>query len=170
MSGTKLIFLFAGTSAISNCTLKGCTPALPCLGTVDRCYDFTKNDCAARQFTWCDLCPPGKHIDVVEVGADNGSCDCNNYCGSSWNGEVKSRRPQWKGATCYQAFFTNATTKQTETIACNVQGVRIGATQQTCVCREAAFFCNKNPTNCDASCIPSGVPPAIENCVPDTSV
>jgi hypothetical protein len=57
---------------ISNCTMKGCTPAMPCLGTDGRCYDFTKIDCAARQFTWCDLCPPGKHIDVVGVDGDDG--------------------------------------------------------------------------------------------------
>jgi hypothetical protein len=41
----------------NTCATKGCTAAATCLGTDNRCYTFSKNDCVARGFCWCGECP-----------------------------------------------------------------------------------------------------------------
>jgi hypothetical protein len=34
------------------------------------------------------VCPSGQQLDVVEVGGDNGSCDCDHFCATDWSGGV----------------------------------------------------------------------------------
>jgi hypothetical protein len=175
---TSRLFLFVALTAVlssaslnsacsaSICSAKGCTAKSPCLGPDNQCYDFSKNECVARDYCWCDECPPGQRIDLFVAGGDNGSCDCNNYCASNWAGEVKRSRPNWKGSTCYEASFTNVTTGQNQSFPCSA-GAPAGHSAVFCLCQEADFFCPpKYPTDCYLSCNVTGVPPATGKCVP----
>jgi hypothetical protein len=156
----------SSSCSASTCEAKGCTSKAPCLSPDDRGYDFSKNDCVARGYCWCDECPPGERIDLVVTGGDNGSCDCNNYCASNWNNNIKPSRPNWKGATCYEAYFTNATTGQNQSRPCNAGGGSGFGHRLFCICQEAAFFCPQHHPGCYLSCAGSGVPPATGKCVP----
>lgn len=65
-------------------------------------YNLTiskKLDAAAAAAVTSPLeCPAGQVVDSVPGGGDDGSCDCDMFCGSDWKGVLKQERPHWTGA------------------------------------------------------------------------
>ena len=65
--------------------------------------------CPGLPGVMCSACPPatmplkcaaGQKVDFVSLAGDDGSCDCDSYCASDWNGGSLGRsRPHWIGAT-----------------------------------------------------------------------
>jgi hypothetical protein len=103
-------------------------------------------------------CPAGQEVDYIVVGGDDGSCDCDSYCASNWNGDVKGVRPQWRGAVS----ATKATTH------CNGTGP---ANFPPCFCVQASHWCAPQNSSvgappCSASCDKTGVPKPADYCVP----
>lgn len=90
-------------------------------------------------------CPPGQSPDVVADAGDNGSCDCDFFCGSDWTGIVKEARPHWTGAA---SAYPGATT--------------------LCECVQATHWCPKNAStdSCNRACDAVGRPVPHNYCTP----
>ena len=90
-------------------------------------------------------CPAGQHVDLVEDPGDNGSCDCEEFCGSDWTGSIKLARPHWKGAA--SAYGSHANTTK-------------------CVCVQGTHFCPKAKGFGCADTCNAGAPTPMDYCVP----
>eukprot|EP01043_Picozoa_sp_COSAG02_P038283 COSAG02_NODE_2941_length_7696_cov_10.082533_2_plen_181_part_00 len=102
------------------------------------------------------VCPSGQKVDFIVVEGDDGSCACDEYCASNWNGEVKGVRPHWSGAVS----ATNSTTH------CHGTGHFA-----PCFCVQASHWCNPQnmsvgAPSCSASCDHTGVPQPQDYCIP----
>ena len=84
-------------------------------------------------------CPPGQHPDIVSGSGDNGSCDCDTFCATDWDGLIKKSRPQWRGA------------------ASAIRGAKVD-----CQCVQGTHWCTKAPA-CENSC-PSK-PTPVDYCI-----
>jgi hypothetical protein len=99
-------------------------------------------------------CPAGQRVDYVMASGDDGSCSCDEYCATDWEGAARAARPHWTGAT--SAFGPNSST-----IKCGGQGQ-----PPFCVCVQATHFCPKIPHLCKDGCNRLGLPAAQDFCVP----
>ena len=100
-------------------------------------------------------CPSGQVVDFIVVEGDDGSCDCDAYCASNWNGVVKGVRPHWTGAVS----AANSTTH------CHGSGPAHFA---PCFCVQASHWCSPQSKSepCSASCNRTGVPQPQDYCIP----
>ena len=81
-------------------------------------------------------CPEGETLDSVGADGDDGSCDCDDFCASDWNGKIKKARPHWTGA------------------ASAVPGAHTD-----CMCVQGSHWCPKSGA-CASSCKALGKPKA----------
>ena len=95
-------------------------------------------------------CPAGQKVDIVAATGDNGSCDCDEYCGSDWSGSLHHARPHWLGAI---SAFTNTTLN--------------------CQCVQATHWCGApHALGCGSICknsTPPGLPTAHNFCVSNST-
>ena len=84
-------------------------------------------------------CPPGQHPDIVSASGDNGSCDCDTFCATDWDGSIKKARPKWRGA------------------ASAIPGGKVH-----CQCVQGTHWCTKAPA-CEDSC--QSKPTPVDYCV-----
>eukprot|EP01043_Picozoa_sp_COSAG02_P061604 COSAG02_NODE_8311_length_2621_cov_2.488105_1_plen_812_part_10 len=96
-------------------------------------------------------CPAGQHVDWLEEEGDNGTCDCDEYCATDWVGSIKTRRPDWTGATSVYNYTSS--------------GILV------CVCVQATHWCDHKPgVSCGTSCrTAGGTPTPRDFCVPDST-
>ena len=111
-------------------------------------YNLTiskKLDAAAAAVTSPLECPAGQVVDSVPGGGDDGSCDCDMFCGSDWKGVLKQERPHWTGAA---SAFPNTNT--------------------SCICVQATHWCTpvKKGALCENACNGKGIPKPKNYCVP----
>lgn len=86
-------------------------------------------------------CPEGETLDSVGADGDDGSCDCDDFCASDWNGKIKKARPHWTGA------------------ASAVPGAHTD-----CMCVQGSHWCPKAGA-CASSCKALGKPKPVDFCV-----
>jgi sugar lactone lactonase YvrE len=117
---------------------------------------------AVGQCTVPAPCPAGQELDLVAVGGNNGSCDCNRFCASNWASEISNQRPHWTGAICHGAAITSTG----QVISCS--DTRPRDTPVTCQCKPASFYCAANWALdiCSRTCSDQGLPVATDPCVP----
>ena len=93
-------------------------------------------------------CPNGTSLDVVLLSGDDGSCNCEEYCATDWNGQLKTQRPQWGGAT---SLFGNSTAP-------------VGCDPPICACVQATHWCARIEHECKLGCGSTGVPAPRDFC------
>lgn len=112
----------------------------------DRFYDSEAGGYApcSSAPTNSDLkCPEGQMVDSIQVGGDDGSCSCDEFCATDWSGQVKKARPHWSGA------------------ASAVHGAKTN-----CLCVQASHWCQKDQElGCQQSCRSVGAPSPRNYCV-----
>jgi hypothetical protein len=143
----------------SGCGLEGNNFSCPLPAGADpKCHAECGANCAGEA-----ECPPGQMPDLIVAGGNYG-CRCDAYCGTNWNNEIKSKRPEWKGAACHSAYIDNTNPRQAWPCDKNHGWNASLQNDLLCICKEAAYFCSGACS--EAACPGRGFPPAVRNCVP----